>query len=65
MGTPKQRSGSDMPLPSVSALCGVPDGPDFAALITNAILRAFFGRFKLLITAIITSVRGRAREGAI
>jgi hypothetical protein len=62
MGTPEQRSGSDMPLPSVSALCGLPDGPDFAALITNAILRAISGRFKLLITAIIASVREDARE---
>ena len=38
-----------------------PDELGFGFLVTNAILPALSGRFKLLITAIITSVRGRTQ----
>ena len=47
------------------ALYGRPDGLGFGFSFTTATLPALFGRFKLLITAIITSVGGQASEGTI
>jgi hypothetical protein len=53
------------PQNALLALYGPPDEPDLGFLVTNPTLEAFFGRFKLLIRAIITSVMDGAREGSI
>jgi hypothetical protein len=45
------------------ALYGRPDGLKIGIVDTSATLALLSGRFKLLITAIITSVGGSAREG--
>ena len=50
---------------SARALYGAPDGVEFGFLITHATLAARSKRFKLLISAIITSVGGQASEGTI
>ena len=54
-----------MPQTPAPGLYGHPDGLGFGFSVTTAILPALFGRFKLLITAIITSVEGGARGGAL